>query len=85
MSDLLSDVMGFSHAGEVWITVQGHMNVVAVAALKELSAVIVCSGRAVEPTVIAKAVEESVVLLCTDKSAYEVCGKLWDLGVRRAG
>ncbi|MCC6485097.1 MAG: serine kinase [Armatimonadetes bacterium] len=84
VSDLLSDVMGQAHSGEIWVTVQSHLNVVAVAALKELSAVIICQSREVAPAVAARAKGEGVVLFRTPLSAYEVCGKLWELGLRRA-
>jgi hypothetical protein len=83
-SDLLSDVMGFARSGEIWLTVQSHLNLVAVAALKELSAVVVCGGRTVDDTVIAKAREEGVVMLASADSSYETGGRLWELGVRRA-
>lgn len=81
-SDLLSDVMGQARPGEVWVTVQSHLNVVAVAALKELAAVIVCGGRELEQPIVAKAAEEGVALLLAQESAFEVCGKLWELGLR---
>ncbi len=84
-SDLLSDVMGFARAGEVWLTVQSHLNLVAVAALKELSAVIVCGGRTVEDAVLQKAREEGVVMLSSPESSYETGGRLWEMGIRRAG
>lgn len=83
-SDLLSDVMGFARAGEVWLTVQSHLNLVAVAALKELAAVVVCGGRGVEEPVLAKAREEGVVILSSAESSYETGGRLWEMGVRRA-
>ncbi len=37
-SDLLSDVMGNTEEQQVWITLQGHKNAIAVASLKELRA-----------------------------------------------
>ncbi len=83
-SDLLSDVMGFARAGEVWLTVQSHLNLVAVAALKELAAVIVCGGRDIEASVLEKARDENVTVLKSGDSCYEVGGRLWELGIRRA-
>jgi len=43
-SDLLSDVMAHAGEGDIWVTVQAHQNIVAVATLAELSAVIVAGG-----------------------------------------
>lgn len=81
-SDLLSDVMGGARPGEVWVTVQSHLNVVAVAALKELAAVVICGGRSVEDSILKKASEEGVAILLAKQSAFEVCGRLWELGLR---
>ena len=39
-SDLLSDVMGHSDAGQLWVTLQTHKNVMAIASLKELAAIV---------------------------------------------
>ena len=35
-SDLLSDVMGFAKDGQIWVTLQTHKNIMAVATLKDL-------------------------------------------------
>ncbi|MDD2330990.1 MAG: serine kinase, partial [Bacteroidales bacterium] len=43
-SDLLSDVMGYADAGRVWITLQTHKNIMAIASLKELAAVLLVKG-----------------------------------------
>lgn len=83
-SDLLSEVMGGARPGEVWLTIQSHMNLVAVAALKELAAVIVCGGREVDADVAARAAREGVVVLVSPDSMYEVAGRLWEMGLRRA-
>jgi hypothetical protein len=83
-SDLLSCVMAGAHEGDLWVTLQGHMNVVAVAALLELSAVIITEGVVPEPAVLEKAQEKGVTLLATHCSSYEVCGRLWELGLRQA-
>jgi hypothetical protein len=44
VSDLLSDVMGNAAENEVWITLQTHQNVMAIASLKDLAAVILVKG-----------------------------------------
>jgi hypothetical protein len=43
--DLLSDVIAHSHKGNIWITIQTHPNIVAVATMKELSGIILTGGR----------------------------------------
>jgi len=79
--DLLSDVIAHSQQGQVWITIQVHVNVVAVAVLKELAAIIIVNGRTPAADTLARAVEEKVVILTSNLSAYEVSGKLHALGV----
>jgi hypothetical protein len=81
-SDLLSCAMAGASKGNVWVTLQGHLNVVAVASLNELAAVIVTEGKPVSADTASKAEEEGVVLLQTPLSSYQVIGRLWDLGVK---
>lgn len=78
--DLLSDVMANSRAGNVWITMQVHVNIVAVAVLKELSAIILVNGRQPAEETVRRATEEHVPILMSSLSAYEVAGKLYFLG-----
>jgi predicted transcriptional regulator len=79
VSDLLSDVMGNAEEGAVWITLQSHLNVVAIASLKELSAVILINGISPEETVIAKAVEENIPLLGSERPAFDMAGQLYEI------
>lgn len=81
-SDLLSDVMAHAGEGDIWVTVQAHQNIVAVATLAELSAVIVAGGVRCEPEAIARANQEGIPLLRTDLPAFEVVGRLYVAGVR---
>ncbi|MBP2653409.1 MAG: hypothetical protein H6Q73_978 [Firmicutes bacterium] len=83
-SDLLSNVMGFAAADSIWITMQGHQNIVAVALLAGLAAVIVAGGAKLESDTIEKASTEGIVLLTTELSSFEVAGRLYELGVRGA-
>lgn len=81
-SDLLSCVVAGAQPGNVWVTLQAHMNVVAVAALREVSAVILTENAQPEEDVIGKANEQGVILLSTKEPSYQVVGKLWELGIR---
>jgi len=81
-SDLLSDVIGNARAGNIWVTIQIHQNVVAVATLLGLSAIVIAGGAVPEPKTIEKADEEGVRILTTPMKAFEVCGKLYELGIR---
>lgn len=78
-SDLLSDVMGNILDGNVWITLQTHKNVMAVASLREASAVILVRKYQPEPDMLEKANEEDIPILATDMGAFEISGKLYQL------
>lgn len=79
--DLLSSVMAKARAGNVWVTIQAHPNIVAVASLLELAAVVVAEGIEVEGATQAKAQEEGVPILTTPKTAFAVVGDLAKLGI----
>ena len=79
VSDLLSDVMANSRDGNVWITLQTHMNIVAVAGLKNLAGIIIVGGRRVEDEIIKKAEEENVAIMTTLMPTFEVAGKIYQM------
>lgn len=81
-SDLLSCVMAGAKPASVWITLQAHMNVIAVATLLEISAVIITENAIPEPAIIQKANEQGVILFSTPETSYTICGQLWEMGVR---
>ena len=80
-SDLLSCVMAGAKKGFVWTTLQAHLNIVAVAALTEVAAVIITENAQPDVASIAKANQQGVILLSTSQPTYEVNGKLWEMGV----
>ncbi|MCL2018695.1 MAG: hypothetical protein FWG70_02955 [Oscillospiraceae bacterium] len=69
--DLLSWVMGRAPADSAWLTVMGNMNAVAVSVLADISVIVFAENSAVDPTAIAKAAEQGVSLLKTNKPAFE--------------
>ncbi|MEC9487890.1 MAG: serine kinase [Halanaerobium sp.] len=76
-SDLLSYVMANSRKGQLWFTIQGHQNIIAVASLVELAGVVVCDGMAVDEETSKKAEEQGVCLLTSDRQIYELAGRLY--------
>lgn len=74
--DLLSDVLANAEAGGVWFTVQGHNNVIAVAALRDLACVVVVNGVAPDPLAVANARSQGVSLCGSQMPAAELCLKL---------
>jgi hypothetical protein len=81
-SDLLSCVMAGAARHGIWVTLQAHANIIAVAALLELDAIVVTEGAAPDRGTISKANEEGIILLSTPKPSFYVVGKLWELGLR---
>ena len=77
VSDLLSDVMGHASEGEVWITLQSHLNVLAIASLKEISAVVLVKGIRPDEQVITKAEKEGIPILTAPGPAFEIVGKIY--------
>jgi len=81
-SDLLSNVMGQARPGQVWVTMQGHQNIVAVASLIGLAAVIIAGGAQVDEAVVTKANNADVILLTTPLPTFDVVGQLYSQGIR---
>lgn len=79
VSDLLSDVMGNSKKGDVWITLQTHLNIVAVAGHAELAGIILVGGREPQEEVVQKAESEKITVMSTPLTAFEVAGRLYPL------
>ena len=82
VSDMLSDVMANALDGDIWITVQVHQNVAAVAVLKELSAVIMIGGRKPADDTLQKALDEQLPIFVSKETAFELAGKLYQMGLR---
>ncbi|MCK9208039.1 MAG: DRTGG domain-containing protein [Salinivirgaceae bacterium] len=78
-SDLLSDVMGNINEGNVWITLQTHKNVMAIASLRDASAVILVKGLQPDVDMLEKANDEGIPVLVTELPAFEISGKLYQL------
>lgn len=81
VGDLLSWVMGNCEADQLWITVQSHLNIVAVSALKEISAIVIAQGVEVAQETIDKAQQEHIALFTSELSAYEICCRCAKLGL----
>jgi len=78
-SDLLSDVMANSKGKNLWITLQTHENIVAVAKLKDLAGIIIINNRKPDEGTLQRAKDEKVTLLASGETAFRVTGKMYDL------
>ncbi len=81
-SDLLSDVMGNSEEGDLWVTLQKHVNIVAVARLKGLAGIVLVNGRHPEAEAAERAESEGIVIVSSPLPAFEIAGILRGLGIR---
>jgi len=79
VSDLLSDVMGNSKEGNVWITLQTHLNIVAVAGLRSLAGIIIVGNRKPPEEVLQKAENEKITIMTTPLPAFEVAGRMYQM------
>ena len=82
ISDMLSDVMNKAQAGNLWVTIQTHKNIVAAANLIDISAVIVSQGTKVPEETIALANRYNVVILGSEDSTFALGGKLYQIGIK---
>jgi hypothetical protein len=84
-SDLLSDVMANSLEGDLWITLQKHVNTIAVAQLNGLCAIVLVNNRKPDPDTMTRAEEMGIPIISTPLQAFDVIGLLYSLGVRGRG
>lgn len=81
-SDMLSDVLTNASKGDLWVTLQTHPNVLAVASTKDLSGIIIVGGRKPEEEMLKKAEEKKIPILMSPLSTYKVVGRLYELGIK---
>ncbi|MEN6445392.1 MAG: hypothetical protein ABFC98_05035 [Candidatus Cloacimonas sp.] len=77
--DMLSDVMGSAKEGQVWITIMKHLNVIAVASMTGIPAILFAKGIEPEKTVVDKAIEEGIILISSKLSTFDLAGILYKM------
>ncbi|UCC97039.1 MAG: hypothetical protein JSW66_14480 [Phycisphaerales bacterium] len=80
-SDLLSDVLAHAQEANLWITLQVHQNIVAVASMKNLAGIVLVNGREPEQETVEKAEAENIVIMVSAMPTFELVGKLYSLGI----
>jgi hypothetical protein len=83
--DLLSEIMGNAPEGCVWLTIQGHQNIVAVAVLHNMAAIIATGGQTPDDETLQKANQEGIPILLWPGSSYQLAGRLHSIGIGNAG
>ena len=79
--DLLSEVMANAPTGCAWLTIQVHQNIVAVAVLKEMAAIILTGGNTPALETREKADQENIPILLGGESTYELAGRFYSAGI----
>ncbi len=70
--DLLSWVMSKAKENDVWLTVMGNVNAVAVAVLTDCACIVLTENSALDEDAQMRAVQQGVTILRSDKNAYEL-------------
>ena len=79
--DLLSFVMGCDSSETAWVTIQTHLNIAAVAVLKEIPLIIIAAVRTPSPDLVSRCEEENIALVTSDASMFDTCVSLGRLGL----
>jgi serine kinase of HPr protein (carbohydrate metabolism regulator) len=82
IGDLLSQVMAGAKPGSLWITIQSHLNIIGVAVMTNIPAIIICEGHNVPDNVIEKADEEKIAIFNSQDNAFQLAGKLFECGIK---
>ncbi|MGL4606213.1 MAG: AraC family transcriptional regulator [Eubacteriaceae bacterium] len=81
VGDLLSWVMANAENDCAWVTIQTHVNIIAVATLLEMACIIIPEGAQIESDALERGTSEGIAILETELTAYEVCKVLGSIGV----
>lgn len=81
IGDLLSVVMANASEGNIWITIQTHLNIIAVASLVGLSSIIISEEMEIDNDTVEKAEEIGMPLFRSKLTSYEIACKLCKLGI----
>ena len=81
--DLLSDVMANAPVGCVWLTVQAHQNIVKVAVLREMAAIVLAGGQSPDQETVERANQEGLPILMWPGTAFDLAGQAHAAGVTK--
>ena len=75
--DLLSDVLASAHPDDLWITIQRHVNIVAVAKVVGIPAILIGKGFVPHQDVIDKASAAGIAILSGPQPVFELAGRVY--------
>ena len=79
VGDLLSDIMGHAGEGCILVTIQNHLNTIAVCTLVGCETIVLCHDRPVPPDMQEAAEREGVAIITTGLSQYAAAKALFEL------
>ncbi len=79
IGDLLSDVLAHAQSGSLWITIQKHKNILAVATAKDLAAIVIVNGIEPEESLLSSADTMDIPVFVTPESSFVIAGKLYSI------
>ena len=79
IGDLLSFAMSKVKCGDIWLTVMGNVNAVAVAVLADASCIVLVENCTLDEIALQKAMEQDVVILMSELSSFELAKKISSL------
>lgn len=80
--DLLSEVMGRAESGSIWITVHNNMNVIGVAVMIDIKAIVISEGHEVSDEMLNKAKDEGISIFKTNENSFTIAGRLYENEIR---
>jgi len=84
-SDLMSDVLAFTHEGTLLMTGLTNPQVVRTTELAGMTAIVFVRGKLPPPETIALAEEKGIPLLASKYTMFETCGRLYQAGLPGCG
>lgn len=73
--------MAKARAGDLWITIQSHPNIVDIAVLLDLAGILITEDKQIDPATLEKAQSEQVPILTTAKTTFTAAGELFRQGL----
>ncbi|RKJ41389.1 hypothetical protein D7X94_03625 [Acutalibacter sp. 1XD8-33] len=78
IGDLLSWVMGRAQSGDVWLTVMGNLNAIAVSALADTACIVLCEDAALDQDAAKRAEMQGIPVYGTGENLYRTAIKVHD-------
>lgn len=79
IGDLLSWVMAKAKDGNIWLTVMGNVNAVAVAVLTDVSCIVLCENAELDSEAKIKAEENEIIIFQTEKNSFSLACEISNL------